>query len=110
MREFFMGLFGDGMAAQYGTALWDTLKITLLSTILAYIIGVPLGILLYGTAKDSIFPIFPASAIFFRQERSSLRETPVSSRSKWDSTNRSRVATLSASIAPSFSMEAVTIW
>ena len=54
MREFFMGLFGDGMAAQYGTALWDTLKITLLSTILAYIIGVPLGILLYGTAKDSI--------------------------------------------------------
>lgn len=44
------------MAAQYGTALWDTLKITLLSTILAYIIGVPLGILLYGTAKDSIFP------------------------------------------------------
>ena len=56
MREFFMGLFGDGMAAQYGTALWDTLKITLLSTILAYIIGVPLGILLYGTAKDSIFP------------------------------------------------------
>lgn len=56
MREFFMGLFGDGMAAQYVTALWDTLKITLLSTILAYIIGVPLGILLYGTAKDSIFP------------------------------------------------------
>lgn len=56
MREFFMGLFGDGMVAQYGTALWDTLKITLLSTILAYIIGVPLGILLYGTAKDSIFP------------------------------------------------------
>lgn len=56
MREFFAGLLGDGMAAQYGIALWDTLKITVLSTLMAYILGVPLGILLYGTAKDSIFP------------------------------------------------------
>lgn len=56
MSDIFARLFGDGMAAQYGTALWDTLKITILSTIAAYIIGIPLGILLYGTAKDSIFP------------------------------------------------------
>ncbi len=32
-----------------------TLKITIISTLLAYIIGIPLGVLLYGTSKGSIF-------------------------------------------------------
>lgn len=56
MNDIFVILFDGGMAMQYVVALWDTLKITLISTLAAYIIGIPLGILLYGTAKDSIFP------------------------------------------------------
>ena len=32
-----------------------TLKITIISTLLSYIIGIPLGVLLYGTSKGSIF-------------------------------------------------------
>lgn len=35
---------------------WDTLYITVVSTFLAYIIGIPLGVLLYGTSKGSLFP------------------------------------------------------
>ncbi len=40
----------------YGEAILSTLIITVVSTALAYIIGVPLGVLLYGTAKNGIFP------------------------------------------------------
>ena len=40
----------------YGEAILDTLKITLVSTLLAYLIGIPLGVLLYVTSKDSIMP------------------------------------------------------
>lgn len=53
--EFLNSLFGDGMFAMYGEAILVTLKVTLLSTLLAYVFGIPLGVLLYGTSKDSIF-------------------------------------------------------
>lgn len=56
MKEFLAEAFGNGMLAMYGEAILITLQITLISTILAYIIGIPLGVLLYCTAKDSIFP------------------------------------------------------
>lgn len=39
-----------------GEGAWDTLYITVVSTFLAYIIGIPLGVLLYGTSKGSLFP------------------------------------------------------
>lgn len=54
--EFLNNLFGGGMFASYIEAIFVTVKITLISTILAYILGIPLGVLLYGTSKDSIFP------------------------------------------------------
>lgn len=54
--EFLNNLFGGGMFASYIEAIFVTVKITFISTILAYILGIPLGVLLYGTSKDSIFP------------------------------------------------------
>ena len=54
--EFLQTLFGNGNLAMYGEAILDTLKITLVSTLLAYLIGIPLGVLLYVTSKDSIMP------------------------------------------------------
>ena len=32
-----------------GQGAWDTLYVTVVSTFLAYVIGTPLGVLLYGT-------------------------------------------------------------
>lgn len=43
-------------AVDYIEAIFITLKITLISTFLAYLIGIPLGVLLYGTDKSGIFP------------------------------------------------------
>lgn len=54
--EFLQTLFGNGNLAMYGEAILDTLKITVISTLLAYLIGIPLGVLLYVTSKDSIMP------------------------------------------------------
>lgn len=39
-----------------GQGAWDTLYVTVVSTFLAYILGIPLGVLLYGTSKGSLFP------------------------------------------------------
>ena len=36
--------------------VWDTLYVTVVSTLLAYVIGIPLGVLLYGTTSGSLFP------------------------------------------------------
>lgn len=56
MSEFFTNILGNGNAALYGNAILLTLKITLLSTLLSYIIGIPLGVILYGTSKGGVFP------------------------------------------------------
>ena len=63
MTEFIQSIFGDGALAMYGEAIFVTLKITVISTILSYIIGIPLGVLLYSTAKDSIMPNAPVNSI-----------------------------------------------
>lgn len=50
-------------AADYISAIFTTLKITLISTLFAYIIGIPLGVLLYGTDRSGIFPNSPVNKI-----------------------------------------------
>ena len=50
-------------AADYIAAIFTTLKITIISTLLAYIIGIPLGVLLYGTDKSGIFPNSPVNKV-----------------------------------------------
>lgn len=55
MSEWINTFFGNGMAEQYLDAVLVTLKITVLGTLFAYIIGIPLGVVLYGTSKGSIF-------------------------------------------------------
>lgn len=46
--------------AQYGALFaqgtWDTIVMTIVSTFFAYVIGVPLGVLLVVTAKDGLRP------------------------------------------------------
>ncbi len=56
MSEFFANLFGNGMGLTYLEAFLTTLKITVISTAVSYIVGIPLGVLLYGTSSGSIFP------------------------------------------------------
>lgn len=63
MLEFLNGCFGGGMLAMYGDAILDTLKITLISTALAYVFGTPIGVLLYCTSPDGIFPNKPVNAV-----------------------------------------------
>ena len=63
MAEFLNECFGNGMLQMYGAALLDTMKITLISTLLAYVLGVPLGVLLYCTSTDGIFPNKPVNAV-----------------------------------------------
>lgn len=63
MNEFFAEAFTPEMLSMYGNAILVTLKITLISTVLAYVIGIPLGVLLYCTAKDSIFPNAPVNSV-----------------------------------------------
>lgn len=50
-------MFKDGMLALVGTGFVETLYMTLASTFFAYIIGLPLGLLLVVTDKDGIKPI-----------------------------------------------------
>ena len=50
-------------AVDYMEAIFITLKITLISTFLAYLIGIPLGVLLYGTDKSGIFPNSPVNKV-----------------------------------------------
>ncbi|MBP5244940.1 MAG: ABC transporter permease [Clostridiales bacterium] len=51
------------MTQMYIAAIFTTVKITLVSTFLAYLIGFPLGIILYGTASDGIFPHKTVNAV-----------------------------------------------
>lgn len=46
-----------------GQGVIDTLVVTLVSTLIAYIIGAPIGVILYGTAKGSLFPNKPVNAV-----------------------------------------------
>ena len=53
--EQILSLLGNGVV--------DTLVVTLASTLIAYIIGAPIGVILYGTAKGSLFPNAPVNAV-----------------------------------------------
>ncbi|MGN1128005.1 MAG: metal ABC transporter permease, partial [Candidatus Flemingiibacterium sp.] len=48
-------------AADYIQAIFITLKVTVISTLLAYLLGIPLGVLLYGTDRSGIFPNAPVN-------------------------------------------------
>ena len=50
-------MFKEGMLALVGTGFWESIYMTLISTFFAYVIGLPLGLLLVVTDKDGIKPI-----------------------------------------------------
>ncbi|WP_262431923.1 methionine ABC transporter permease [Qingrenia yutianensis] len=54
MSEMFHSLWQNGII-QFG--IWETVYMTLLSTIVSYVIGLPLGIMLSVTDKDGICPV-----------------------------------------------------
>ena len=56
-------IFSPDMLSMYGKAILDTLYVTFFSTAIAYILGLPLGVLLYGTSADGIFPNKPINSI-----------------------------------------------
>ncbi len=56
-------IFSPEMLSMYGKAILDTLYVTFFSTAIAYILGMPLGVLLYGTSADGIFPNKPVNSI-----------------------------------------------
>ena len=46
-----------------GTGIWETLFMTFVSSFLAYVIGIPLGICLVVSSKDGIKPMPPVNVI-----------------------------------------------
>ncbi len=56
-------IFSPEMLSMYGKAIVDTLYVTFFSTLIAYILGMPLGVLLYGTSADGIFPNKPVNSV-----------------------------------------------
>ena len=50
-------MFKEGMLALVGLGFIETIYMTVISTVLAYIIGLPLGLVLVVTDKDGIHPI-----------------------------------------------------
>lgn len=50
-------MFSQAILKMIGTGILETLYMTILSSILAYILGLPLGILLVVTDKDGIAPL-----------------------------------------------------
>ena len=50
-------MFKEGMLALVGQGFIETIYMTVISTVLAYIIGLPLGLVLVVTDKDGIHPI-----------------------------------------------------
>ena len=53
----------DQILPLLGQGVIDTLVVTLTSTLIAYLIGAPFGIILYGTSKGSLFPNRPINAV-----------------------------------------------
>ena len=50
-------MFKEGMLALVGQGFIETIYMTVISTVLAYVIGLPLGLVLVVTDKDGIHPI-----------------------------------------------------
>ena len=54
MSEMLQKLLGSGVLQ---TGIWETIYMTLLSTLFSYAIGLPLGVILAVTSKEGIHPI-----------------------------------------------------
>lgn len=66
MNDFFQSIVSfltSADASAYIDALLITIKITVSSTALAYLFGIPLGVVLYCTEKGGIFPNDPINKI-----------------------------------------------
>ena len=57
MFDWMAGLFAPEVMGMIGQGIVETLYMTLASTALSYVFGLPLGILLVVTDRDGIFPI-----------------------------------------------------
>ena len=56
ISNWFASTFSSELVGVYINGIWETLYMTIASTLLAYVIGLPLGIVLYCTSKDGITP------------------------------------------------------
>ncbi len=63
MAEFFNDAFGGGMVALYGQGILTTLYLVAACTVVAYLIGIPVGVILCVTAKEGIRPNAPVNKI-----------------------------------------------
>ncbi len=63
MLDFLAECFGDGRGQMYLESILVTVKITVIATAIAYLFGIPLGVILYGTSKDGIFPNAPVNSV-----------------------------------------------
>lgn len=50
-------MFKEGMLQMLGIGIYESLYMTLVSTIMSYVIGLPLGLALVATDKEGIYPI-----------------------------------------------------
>lgn len=50
-------MFKEGMMALVGLAFWESIYMTLISTFFAYLIGLPLGLILVMTDKEGVRPM-----------------------------------------------------
>ncbi len=57
MFDWLTGLFTPEVMGMIGQGIVETLYMTLASTVLSYVFGLPLGILLVVTDRDGIFPM-----------------------------------------------------
>ena len=56
-------MLNSAMIDLLGVSLWETLYMVLISTLLAYVIGLPIGVVLNITGKDGICPNKPVNSI-----------------------------------------------
>ena len=66
MKEFFQlirDFFQSPDFKIYAEAVWSTIRVTVVSTFFAYVIGIPLGVVLYGTDAGGLFPNRTVNAV-----------------------------------------------
>ena len=56
-------MFTPQMLKLLGTGIWESLYMTLVATFLAYLFGLPLGLVLSVTDKEGIRPVRPLNAV-----------------------------------------------
>ena len=56
-------MLDNAMIALLGTSIWETLYMVIVSMILSYAIGIPIGVILNITSKDGICPNRPVNAV-----------------------------------------------